>query len=290
MPVKKDGGLLPFLLLSPSLLLIALFLIIPLGFALYISFFRADYMQIGRFVGLGNYINILTDNDIPGHIGRTFYISILGVVIAVIGGIIFALWINRESKHLAFVLQIIVLIPWVSSMVVTALLWKWILNDDLGLLKYVLSSLFGIKDVGFLTNPKIAIYTLIFIMTWRVVGYVMVQALAGLRSISEDLEEAAVIDGANKWNLFWRIRLPLIATPVVISSIIVVLSNINNLIVPLSLTGGGPGKSTMVIAIEIYRQSFTYYHFGEASALSIILVAINVIFTILYLKAVKYEL
>jgi ABC-type sugar transport system permease subunit len=175
-------------------------------------------------------------------------------------------------------------------MVVSALLWKWILNDDMGLLKYVLSKFFSIKEVGFLTNPKTAVYTLIFVMTWRVIGYVMVQALAGLRSINEDLEEAAVIDGASRWQLFWRIRLPLIATPVIISSIIVVMSNINNLIVPLSLTGGGPGKSTMVIAIEIYRQSFTYYHFGEASALSIILIAINVVFTVLYLRTVKYEL
>ena len=269
MPVKKNKGLLPYLLLTPSLFLIALFLIIPLGYALYVSFFRADYMQIGRFVGLGNYIALLTDKDIPSYIGRTFFISILGVVIAVIGGIIFALWINRENKRLAFILEIIVLIPWVSSMVVTALLWRWILNDDLGLLKYLLSFFFGVKELGLLTNTKIAIYTLIFVMTWRVVGYVMVQALAGLRSISEDIEEAAVIDGANRWNLFWRIRLPLIATPVIISSIIVVLSNINNLIVPITLTGGGPGKSTMVIAIEIYRQSFTYYHFGESSALSI---------------------
>jgi ABC-type sugar transport system permease subunit len=287
---RKNSGLLPFLLLSPSLFLIALFLIIPLGFALYVSFFRADYMQLSRFIGLENYFSILTDKDIPSYIGRTFYISILGVILAIIGGIIFALWINRENKRLAFILQIIVLIPWVSSMVVTALLWRWILNDDLGLLKYLLSFIPGTKELGLLTNPKIALYTLVFVMTWRVVGYVMVQALAGLRSINEDLEEAAVIDGANRWNLFWRIRLPLIATPVIISSIIVVMSNINNLIVPISLTGGGPGKSTMVIAIEIYRQSFTYYHFGEASALSIILIAINVVFTMLYVKVMQYEL
>ena len=173
-------------------------------------------------------------------------------------------------------------------MVVAAMLWKWILQDEIGLLNYFLAEL-GLSKIGFLTDKNIAIYTLIFVMTWRVIGYVMVQVLAGLKAIPYEYEEAALIDGASGWDLFWRVRLPLIKTPLAISATIVGLSNINNLNVPLTLLAGGPGTSTMVVAIKVYRMSFTNYHFGEASALSIIMCLINFILVVFYVKEVKYE-
>ena len=170
-----------------------------------------------------------------------------------------------------------------------SMLWKWIFQDDTGLLNYLLS-LFGVGNVGFLTDKTIAIYTLVFVMTWRVIGYVMIQVLAGLKAIPVEYEEAAKIDGANKWQMFWRVRFPLLKTPMALSAIIVGLSNLNNLNVPLTLLAGGPGTSTMVVAIEIYRMSFTSYHFGESSALSIVLCLVNFLLTIFYMKAVKYEI
>lgn len=287
--MKNKERLLPAALLSPTVVLIAVMLIIPLGYAVYCSFWRCDYMNFTKFVGFDNYAATLGKKDILIYIVRTFGVSLLSVAIAVFLGVVFALWINLSGKRMAFILELLVLIPWVTSMVVAALLWKWILNDNLGLLEYVLDKLFGISDIGFLTDPKKAIYTLTLVMTWRVIGYVMVQTLAGLKSIPDDVKEAAMIDGANRWQNFWRITLPLVKTPLLIASIIVFLSNINNLTVPLSLTAGGPGKTTMLVAVEIYRQGFSYYHFGEATALSVILCLINVIFTVLYLKAVKYE-
>ena len=150
--------------------------------------------------------------------------------------------------------------------------------------------MFGVGNVGFLTDKTIAIYTLVFVMTWRVIGYVMIQVLAGLKAIPVEYEEAAKIDGANKWQMFWRVRFPLLKTPMALSAIIVGLSNLNNLNVPLTLLAGGPGTSTMVVAIEIYRMSFTSYHFGESSALSIVLCLVNFLLTIFYMKAVKYEI
>ena len=113
------------------------------------------------------------------------------------------------TKGAAYILQLLVLIPWVTSMIVAAMLWKWIFQDDTGLLNYLLS-LFGVGNVGFLTDKTIAIYTLVFVMTWRVIGYVMIQVLAGLKAIPVEYEEAAKIDGANKWQMFWRVRFPLL--------------------------------------------------------------------------------
>lgn len=274
--------------MSPTLILILIFLLIPLGFAVFCSLYRCDYMQFTRFMGLGNYLDVLTNKQIIASIGRSFFISSISLVLAVILGMLLALWINAASGKLAYTLQIATLIPWVTSMIVAAMLWKWIFQDETGLLNYFMAET-GLGKVGFLTDRNIAIYTLIFVITWRVIGYVMVQLLAGLKSIPVEYEEAAQIDGANRWNLFWRLRVPLLKTPLAISAIIVGLSNLNNLNVPLSLLAGGPGKSTMVVAIEIYRMSFTSYHFGESSALSIVLCLINFLLTLLYIKAVKYE-
>lgn len=288
--LEKGGKrLLPYLLISPTLIFILLFLIVPLGFAFVCSLYRADYMQFSKFLGFGNYIDILTDTEVLKSTGRSFYVSGISLIVSLIAGVSLALCINALGQKLAYTLQIIVLIPWVTSMIVAAMLWKWIFQDETGLLNYVISRI-GLSKVGFLTDKRIAIYTLIFVMTWRVIGYVMVQVLAGLKSIPQEYEEAAVIDGSNRWNLFWRIRFPLLKTPLTISAIIVGLSNINNLNVPLTLLAGGPGTSTMVVAIEVYRMSFTSYHFGESSALSIVLCLINFVLAVIYIKAVKYEI
>lgn len=280
---------LPYVLLSPTLVFIVLFLVVPLGFAFYCSLYRADYMQFTRFLGFDNYVTILKDPAILKSIGRSLYISIISLGIALVTGIALAQWIHAASKGFAYFVQLMVLIPWVTSMVVAAMMWKWIFQDDAGLLNYFINRL-GFEKIGFLTDPNVAIYTLIFVMTWRVIGYVVIQILAGLKSIPAEYEEAAFIDGANKWILFWKIRLPLVKTPLAISAIIVALSNMNNLTIPLTLLAGGPGTSTMVVSIEAYRQSFSYYHFGEASALSILLCCLNFVLMILYIKAVKYEL
>lgn len=286
---KRPGGaILPYALVAPTFVVIVLWLIMPLGYALYCSFWRCDYLQFTKTVGLDNYTAMLSSPDIQQAIMRTFFISGVSLAVALVAGTLAALWIHSEKGLLAYSIQIVSLIPWVTSMVVAAMLWKWIFQDDTGLLNYMLRAM-GVGKIGFLTDKTAAIYALIFVMTWRVTGYVMVQVLAGLKSIPQDLEESSYVDGAGKWQMFWHIRFPLLKTPICISAIIVGLSNLNNLTVPLTLTSGGPGTTTTTISIELYRQSMKYYHFGEASALSILLLAFNFMLMVLYIKAVKYE-
>ncbi len=289
--VKAGGQLnkvLPYALSTPALAFIIFFLLVPLGYCLYCSAWRCDYMNFTKYVGLDNY-KILFAPDTLKSIGLSFYISFVSLAIALVVGILLALWINASKEKTAYVLEIIILIPWVTSQVVGAMLWKWLLRDDTGLMNYILNQL-GIQSVRFLSDKDIVVYSLISVMTWRVIGYVMVQMVAGLKAIPKEYEEAAMIDGANKWQLFWKVRLPQLKTPMAISAIIVALSNLNNVTVPMTLTGGGPGKATTVISILAYRQSFSYYHFGESSALSIALCLVNFILTVMYVKAVKYEL
>lgn len=287
--MKKQERYFPYLLLTPSILVILLVLIVPLGYSIYCSLYKCNYMKFTKYVGLDNFIRVLKNKEYLAAFGRTFYISVISLVIAMVLGVVFALWIHKYRGVTAYAIQLLVLIPWVTSQVVGTLLWKWIFSEDLGLLNYILQLLGGSR-IKLLSNPKIAVWLLIFVMTWRIIGYAMVNILAGLKSISLSIEEAARVDGVSRWQMFCYIRLPMIKTQMLISAIILTLSNLNNLTVPLSLTGGGPGTATSVITIPIYRLGFESYQFGTSSALSILLFAVTLILSIGYVKVAKYEI
>lgn len=288
MDVKKQERYFPYLLLAPSILVIILVLIVPLCYSVYCSLYKCNYMKFTEYVGLDNFLKVLKNREYLAAFGRTFYISVVSLVIAMVLGVVFALWIHKYRGITAYAIQLLVLIPWVTSQVVGTLLWKWIFSEDLGLLNYFLQ-LMGASRVKLLSSPRIAVWLLIFVMTWRIIGYAMVNILAGLKSISVSIEEAATVDGVNKFQMLRYIRLPMVKTQILISAIILTLSNLNNLTVPLSLTGGGPGTATSVITIPIYRLGFESYQFGTSSALSILLFAVTLILSMGYVKAAKYE-
>ncbi len=276
------------LLALPATLLIFVILISPLFYTLYLSVYNADYLNISAFVGLENYVKILKNPQILGSIGTTFYISFAGLAISMGLGTLLALWVDKRSGKFSYALQIVGLVPWVTSMVVGGLLWKWILDPDLGLCNYIFRTL-GLPAVNIYQTGFTALWALIIVMAWRTIGYAMVMILAGLKGIPDDIIEAGNVDGASRFQIFWRIKFQIIKTPLMISSIVLFMSNFNNVTIPMVLTGGGPGNSTAVTSLELYRMAFSFYKFGDASAFSFILFAINAILTIIYIKAVKYD-
>lgn len=280
--------LFPYVLLAPSILVIFFVLIVPLGYSVYCSLYKCNYMNFTDFVGLDNFIRVLSDKTYLAAFGRTFLFTAASLVISLGFGVVFALWIHKYKGITAYAIELLVLIPWVTSQVVGTILWKWILNEDLGLLNYIIRVCGG-SPLKLLSDPNIAQITLILVMSWRTIGYAMVNILAGLKSIPDNVEEAAIVDGVSKFQMLRYIRLPMIKTPLLISMIILTLSNINNLTVPLSLTGGGPGTATRVIMIPIYRLGFENYQFGTSSALSILLMIVTVVLSIVYVKVAKYE-
>lgn len=280
--------LFPYVLLAPSILVIFFVLIVPLGHSVYCSLYKCNYMNFTDFVGLDNFIRVLSDKTYLAAFGRTFLFTAASLVISLGFGVVFALWIHKYKGITAYAIELLVLIPWVTSQVVGTILWKWILNEDLGLLNYIIRVCGG-SPLKLLSDPNIAQITLILVMSWRTIGYAMVNILAGLKSIPDNVEEAAIVDGVSKFQMLRYIRLPMIKTPLLISTIILTLSNINNLTVPLSLTGGGPGTATRVIMIPIYRLGFENYQFGTSSALSILLMIVTVVLSIVYVKVAKYE-
>lgn len=276
------------LLVVPAMTLLLVVLIAPVFYALYLSLHNANYLNITAFRGLGNFVKVLSNAGIRQSIGLTFMVSFAALFISMGLGTALALWVDCKGGRYAFAVQIIGLVPWVTSMVVGGLLWKWIFDPDRGILNYLLR-LIGAAPINIYSTAASAFWAVVIVMAWRTVGYAMVMILAGLKGIPTEAIEAGCVDGANRFQIFWHIRVPLIKTPLLISSVVLFMSNFNNVIIPMVLTGGGPGNATSVVSLELYRMAFTYFKFGEAGALSLIVFLLNTLLTIVYIKVVKYN-
>lgn len=286
---KKNYNYMGLFLVLPAMIVIVMVLVIPLFYTFYNSFFKLDYLQNGGFVGLKNYTKIIGSADIWASFGVTIFVTVIATAISMILGLALALWIDRKTGIVAYLIEMIGLLPWVISIMVGAMLWRWILSGDTSLFNYVLRCL-GLDAVNVFGSKNIAIIVLILIMSWRTIGYSMVMLLAGLKGVDRGMLEAAWIDGASSWQTLIRIKLPLIKTPMLLSAIVLTMSNFSNNTLPLILTNGGPLDATNVISLELYRLGFNYYKFGEASALSILVFMINLIFVVCYVRMIKYDL
>ena len=289
MKIKKTlRDYLGLFLTLPGMFLIIMILVVPLFCTVYSSLFKLDHLQNGGFVGFKNYVTLFQDPGIWASFGITILVTLVSAGISMVLGLVFALWIDRRTGAVAYLIQLIGLLPWVISMMVGTVLWRWILNGDTGLFNYFLRCL-GIAPVAIFENKTASLVTLIVVMAWRTIGYSMVMILAGLKGVDKGLLEAARVAGANTWQALMRIKLPLIKTPMLLSTIVLTMSNFNNNTVPLILTGGGPGTATNVISLELYRMGFTYYKFGLASALSVLVFLVNIVFVVLYVRMIKYD-
>ena len=276
------------MLVAPGLLLIFMILVVPIFFTIFISFHDYSYLNLGDFVGLDNY-DVLIDAQTINSLGRTIFISLLGVALSMFFGLSLALLVDKERGKFGYVIQLVALLTWITSMIVSSLIWRWILDNDAGLLNYGLRKI-GLGTVNVFSNANFAIATLIFVMSWRTIGYAMIMILAGLKGISNDQIEAGKVDGANNFQILKNIKLPLIKTQMLIASIVILLSNFNNMTVPLTLTAGGPAGATTVVSLLLFRLGFLYFSYGRASALSFFILIITTIFIVAYMKLVKYDI
>lgn len=275
--------------IAPGMIILLLFLVIPLIYTLYCSLYHLDYLVKGDFVGLQNYRSLLTNSRVIRSFGFTFGITIISTALSVLIGLILALWIDRKKGFFAYLIEMFGLIPWVISMMVAALLWRWLFNGDLGLFNMILRGL-GMDPIYVVQNKTSAIIALIFVLVWRLVGYAMIMILAGLKGLDHSLIEAAKVDGANPLQLLLKIKLPLIKTSVLLSTIVLTVSNFTNNTVPKVLTSGGPNDATNVITLFQYNLGFRFYQFGTSAALSILIMIITSLIIVLYIKVSDYRI
>lgn len=275
--------------IAPAMAILVLCLVLPLGYTVYCSLFKLDYLIDGGFVGLQNYVQLLTDKNVISSILLTLEITLISTALSVIIGLVMALWIDRKKGFFAYLIEMLGLIPWVISMVVAGLLWRWLFHGELGLFNVLLKAL-GMEPIHVIQNKTSAVVALIFVMVWRLVGYAMIMILAGLKGLDHNLIEAAKVDGANPLQLLFYIKLPLIKSSVLLSTIVLTISNFTNNTIPKVLTGGGPSDATNVITLYQYDLGFQYYKFGTSAALSVLIMLITSLIIVLYIKVSDYRI
>lgn len=272
----------------PAFAVLTLVLFSPVFYGLWFSLFRIQYGAPTDFIGLGNFVRLFEDPALGGTLQRTLVFTSFSVAITIVIALALSVWIHKLPPKRGFIVQMIVIIPWIISTVVATLLFRWVFVNDIGL-AISLARAAGFGEIHLLNDPNSAMALLISVSVWKRIGYAVIIILAGLKSIPDDYEEAASLDGASAWQVFRMITLPLLKTPLLLVTIVLTLSNINTVETPLVLTGGGPGSATRILPIEVFDRAFVTYDLGSATALALVMFFGNVLLVLGYVRLAKWK-
>lgn len=277
----------PYGFILPACLTILILVVYPILYGIYISFFNTNLVNKWEFVGLRYYLQALTDTSFLHSLWMTVIFTVSVVVGHFVIGFIFASILNMDIRFRT-VLRGILILPWLFPDVVIAYLFKWILNTQGGIVNELLIHFGLISDpIGWLSTSATAFPCVILVSIWKGYPLVMVQILAGIQTISTDMYEAAEIDGANMWQRFRYVTIPAlkpILTTILILDTVWVFKQFTLIWL---MTSGGPGSSTMVSAIEIYKNAFSYFKYGLASAQSVYILLICYLIGVVFRRLLR---
>ncbi len=312
---------LKMMFIVPTMILLIVMNIFPLLWSLILSFtkYSAIAPESPEFIGTDNYVQILSDSSTWAYFRTTAYFVILAVTAQFIIGFGLALLLNRDFKGKSIITPLM-LIPMMLSPVVVGLFWRFILDTQWGLLKYLLSlvpqGIFAIMDginkfaylinfpyiispditdglqkltesargIIWLTKPKTALFSLVIIDTWMWSPFMMLLSLAGLSAVPKYLYEAAEIDRASTWFKFRHITLPLVAPLLYIALLFRTMDAFKLFDLAIIGTNGGPGSATETVSLNLYRRAFESWNTGESCALAYVLLVIIIALSNIYIK------
>lgn len=277
----------PYPWLIPLLLVLAAVFLYPILQIVRLSFTDANMIQVGYDYTLESYLRMFT---LPGFfpmIGTTAFFVFFSVVFQLFAGFIVALLIVQGEKmnlRGTVIVRTSVLVAWAIPGVVIGVIWGMLYNEtDAGIINYALSTV-GLGPVSFLSDPTMALLSVTLANIWRGTAFSMILMYAGLKTVSKNVLEAAVIDGASALQRMKNVILPAIAPIILVNLIIISIDTFNTFDMVMALTGGGPGNSTEVIALSIYTAIFREFNLGEGAATAVVLLVVNVVMTLVYLK------
>ena len=283
---RQREALVGLLLLLPSLLIIFGITLQPILSTLYLSFFKTGLgINIERvFVGLGNYLNLLGDATFWQTIGRTLYFTVVSVGLELLLGLGIALLIHAHPPGWKF-LRAVLIIPWAVPTIVNGTLWRWIYNADYGALNGLLSKL-GLIDhyIPWLTHPRTAMNLVILADIWHSVPFIAIILQAALATLPVELEEAAAIDGANAWQRFLYVRLPLLRFAILVALVIRTVEAFRVFDIIYVITNGGPAFGTVTLSYLTYLETFSYGNIGRGAALSFLISLFTLTMAVVYIR------
>ena len=266
------------LFILPALLGTIVFIIIPIICSFGLSFAKWDLLNPIQYVGLENYKVVLTEPVFVKIIINTFVYAIATSIFGVIIPLILACIINTKIKGADF-FKTAYFLPFVTPMIVIGIIWEWIFDPNIGCLNHFLH-----LHINWLYDTNFAMPALIIVSVWKLIGYNMILFLTGLSTINQELLEASKIDGANAYNTFKNITIPLLSPTIFFVTIITEITSFQVFDLIYVMTQGGPLDSTNVLVYAIYKNAFEYFNVGKASALAYVLFAIIFILTLIQWK------
>jgi len=276
-----------YLLLMPAMCFVFFISFYPIMYAIDWSLYSTRYLQKLSFVGVRNYSEFFRLPRGVHALLTTFIYCFGSLAISIPLSMGVASLLDRRIKGRA-VFRTIILIPWVLSQTVVALLWKWLLDPYYGPVNYVFQSL-GIGKVGFLSSPSLALPTLMFINVWMSYPLGVVLILAALQTVPSELVDAARIDGAGAWLVYRHVKLAHIKHTVLVVLILQTLLYFNMVTLIYVSTGGGPLGATETVSVHLFKSAFENWKIGYASSVGVIMLAFNLLFSLLYVKALRKE-
>ncbi len=280
---RKQLKPLPYILILPTAVFVALFTAWPVLLSIYQSFFR-QRMNIARFreptfIGLGNYIDLFTDPYFIQVIKNTLYYIIGTVPVSIVLGFLFALLVNRKVRGIGF-FRLAFFYPMVLPMVSAATIWLFFFTPNYGLFNTALRLLGYSGAENWTGNPNLALLSVIIVAIWKNSGFYMIFYLAGLQNLPGDIYEAAALDGANGWQTLWQITFPLLRRTTIFISIVAFIDAFRTVDHIFVLTSGGPSRASTVLLFELWLQRFEYQDIGASAAITVIFVIVLLAFTV----------
>ena len=272
-------------MVSPAVLLIGLFGLLPVAWAFVLSFEHNDLQTPGEWAGLDNYRQLLHDPVFADSVQHTVVYTVLFVPTTLVLSLLAAAALNRRVRGITLY-RLAVFVPVVTSTVATGVIFTWLMDPDFGLINAVLTKL-GLPTFGFFSSPSQALVSVVIMTVWGWVGFGALIFLAGLQGIPQDLIEAAQIDGCSRTGAFWRIEVPLLRP---VSAFLLVWLTINALQLfdeVYVTTKGGPLHATTVVVYYLYIQAFQFFHAGYAAAIAVVLFVVIASITLIQLRLTR---
>lgn len=280
--LKLNTKTAPYYFLIPVILVFSIFMLYPIIKSFWLSFYEFQGGEY-NFIGFANYINLMKDDIFIQSLLNTLIYLVFQVPVMVFLSLILAYLLDQAYIKLKPMFRVSIFLPAVTSLVAYSLVFKLLLNDEYGLINYLLN-LVGLDGVNWLNGPISSKIAIMISITWRWTGYNMIIMLAGLQRISHDIYEASDIDGANKIEKFLYITLPLMKPIILFAAITSTIGTLQLFDEPYILTGGGPDGATRTVAHYLYDNGFRYIKFGYAAAISYVLVIIIAILSYIQFK------
>ncbi|MBE2279425.1 MAG: sugar ABC transporter permease [Ignavibacteriaceae bacterium] len=270
--MKKNNIAAFMFFVIPALVTLLTFFFLPVFAAFLLSFTDFDIYSLGdlsnlRFTGFANYLDLFEDPLFWKSLTNTFYFVFAGAPLSILVSLSAALLVNSKLIKWKSTFRVVYFLPVITTLVAVAIVWRYIYHPRFGLFNYFLSFL-GLEGMDWLGNPVLAMPSIIILAIWKNFGYNMIIFIAGLQNIPSELYEAADIEGANWWQKFRDVTLPLLAPTTIFITIITMIGYFQLFAEPYIMTQGGPLNSTLSVVLYMYNEGFKWWNIGYATAIA----------------------